>query len=1117
MGGSNLGDGVVAARAGIFYYAGLAIDGDGDVVTIFSQSMDGGSSWSAPTAVAAPMMLTISQDKPWIAVDNTNGASAGNIYISWTQFYPAGSQIVCSTSSDGGKSFSQPVALSLLDNTFSVQGTNIAIGADGEVYIAWGDLRAAGIVVASSLDAGKSFQPEIDAVALANYQLIGPLLNSHFSANGLPSIAVDTSGGPYRGNIYIVFNAPSQDQPMDKSDVFLVSSSDRGNSWSALKKVNDDSGITDQFMPSVAVAIDGTVGIMWYDRRNDALHNGMIDVFATTSNDGGNSFNPNRRITTGNWLVLTTPVDLRSNYHGDYNQMSAFTDRPGFFYCWGDDRSGLDADVYAAQSDSKNITDTDANFNLTVLTPSQTLIAGQGAQMKLQVNRKNNFADDVNLSGSSDTSEITFEFNIQKGVDFDDVSILTRASANAVAGTHPIIVSVSSGGETITCTLRLNVVAPGQFARIPINVSSNAGRSIQPHIAVDVAGKIYAVWADDISGNFCINFSQSADGNNFSSPINISQSIISAIHPTIAVDSANIVHIVWQEVGKSNSTIKYCRSTDQGASFSDPILLSPHIDYSEFPSIITNPQGEVVIFWDGQPAFNVPQFVIYSVLSRDNGAHFSSPSLVANNSQRNFFTTAAASDGAGNSYLAYESCASGNCRIETKSSQDGFNTYTDGGVASPGLDFAIQPAVSAPGNGVVYVAMTVALANLGDQFEIYASSSLDNGASFAAPQNISNSPLTSGEATIIANKNKIYIAWMDETAGNGDIFLAVSQNNGISYSSSINVTNDSTISQVPTLAMDGAGIVHLLYEDESEGNDDTFYCRLDGMAANVAINAIEPSLGPPGTLVTVSGLNLDLATAVAINGQAAEFYIASAYQLVVVVPAGARSGAFTISTAQGTLNSAQSFTVSSGITATPVEIDFGSIIAGQLIAPRPIKISNFGKANLTISAIALADKNFRLINAPALPAQLAAGQALTISVEYFAAEAQTAQATLKIVSNDKLAANISISLQGSASAPVLSLLSPQGGEKLRAGDQFTINWQVANIIATGFDLMLSLDGGQSFTTPIALGLDATTRSFLWSVPASKTKTASVAVIMRAASGAEFLSQSQSNFKIKLKK
>ncbi|KAF0245351.1 MAG: hypothetical protein FD167_3553 [bacterium] len=226
--GRNFGSGVVAASGKTFYYTGLAVTNDGVPVIIISRSSDAGQTWSIPTVVSSPSGAGSFQDKPWIAIDNSKTGLEGNIYIGWTDFasigVDTGSRIVCAVSTNNGVSFAKPIALTSLDVSFSIQGVTIAIGPNGEVNLAWGDSGVLGISFAQSTDGGKTFSQPRAAAIVKTYELLGTLLNSHFEANGLPSLAVDTSNSPNRGTLYIVFNAPSFTNSQDRADVLLVRS-----------------------------------------------------------------------------------------------------------------------------------------------------------------------------------------------------------------------------------------------------------------------------------------------------------------------------------------------------------------------------------------------------------------------------------------------------------------------------------------------------------------------------------------------------------------------------------------------------------------------------------------------------------------------------------------------------------------------------------------------------------------------------------------------------------------------------------------------------------------------------------------------------------------------------
>lgn len=105
-----------------------------------------------------------------------------------------------------------------------------------------------------------------------------------------------------------------------------------------------------------------------------------------------------------------------------------------------------------------------------------------------------------------------------------------------------------------------------------------------------------------------------------------------------------------------------------------------------------------------------------------------------------------------------------------------------------------------------------------------------------------------------------------------------------------------------------------------------------------------------------------------------------------------------------------------------------------------------------------------------------------------------------------------------------SLTSPNGGQTLLFGQQFTITWDVADEVAAsvkGFDLSLSTDGGLTFPIQIAPSGDPAepalgplVRSFSWNpVPSICTSMARVAVVTTSLSNLRTSDASDANFVI----
>ena len=75
------------------------------------------------------------------------------------------------------------------------------------------------------------------------------------------------------------------------------------------------------------------------------------------------------------------------------------------------------------------------------------------------------------------------------------------------------------------------------------------------------------------------------------------------------------------------------------------------------------------------------------------------------------------------------------------------------------------------------------------------------------------------------------------------------------------------------------------------------------------VSAFQPTSGPVGTSVIVTGANLTGASAVSFNGMSATFAVNGATQITATVPSGATTGKVSVTTSAGSASSASNFTV----------------------------------------------------------------------------------------------------------------------------------------------------------------------------------------------------------------
>ena len=133
-----------------------------------------------------------------------------------------------------------------------------------------------------------------------------------------------------------------------------------------------------------------------------------------------------------------------------------------------------------------------------------------------------------------------------------------------------------------------------------------------------------------------------------------------------------------------------------------------------------------------------------------------------------------------NAYVVWEDETPGNFDVFFRASQ-GLGTIN----VSNNTGFSQNPQIAASGNNVYVTWEDTTPGNR----DIFFAVSNNNGVSFGTPINISNSPGSSTDPQIAASGNNVYVTWEDTTPGNRDIFFAVSNNNGTSFGTPINISN----------------------------------------------------------------------------------------------------------------------------------------------------------------------------------------------------------------------------------------------------------------------------------------------------------------------------------------
>ncbi|MEX2289070.1 MAG: sialidase family protein [Mycobacteriales bacterium] len=169
----------------------------------------------------------------------------------------------------------------------------------------------------------------------------------------IPEVAIDAGSGA----IHLAFelSQSSLPNPRDNRDIFTMTSTDGGDTWSERLKINDDDDPErqpnyDQFIAGISVAPSGRVDVAWYDMRTDAYYNPegrggtrrtdqtCWDVYSAFSSDGGKTFSENVRVSDrtmnqNSGFALNLSYDLRA-------PIGVASSDTTTFVVWPDSRSG---------------------------------------------------------------------------------------------------------------------------------------------------------------------------------------------------------------------------------------------------------------------------------------------------------------------------------------------------------------------------------------------------------------------------------------------------------------------------------------------------------------------------------------------------------------------------------------------------------------------------------------------------------------------------------------------------------------------------------------------------------------------------------------------------------
>jgi hypothetical protein len=297
------------AKHGTWMVAGLVLDAsvNGAGVTV-SRSSDG-LTWNNP--VLAVGNDGRGYDKSWIVCDSTaTSPHYGNCYIE-VDVTSSGNQVIMSTSTDGGATWSTPGA----PNVPSGLGGQPLVQPNGTVVVPY-STNGSSVETFNSTNGGASWSGGTLVANISGHTVAGGLRDG----SGLPSAEIDGSG-----KIFVSWQDCRFRSGCPANDI-VYSTSTNGTTWSAVTRVPIDattSGV-DHFIPGFGIdhATSGAtakIGLYYYfyPNANCSTSSCQLEVGYISSTNGGSTWSTPQTV-AGPMSLAQVANTTQGSMVGDY-------------------------------------------------------------------------------------------------------------------------------------------------------------------------------------------------------------------------------------------------------------------------------------------------------------------------------------------------------------------------------------------------------------------------------------------------------------------------------------------------------------------------------------------------------------------------------------------------------------------------------------------------------------------------------------------------------------------------------------------------------------------------------------------------------------------------------
>ncbi len=308
--------------------------------------------------------------------------------------------------------------------------------------------------------------------------------------------------------------------------------------------------------------------------------------------------------------------------------------------------------------------------------------------------------------------------------------------------------------------------------------NASLGFTAQRKIVRDKNGNFYLAYRKKFNGYYEIFVAKftlkegkwMVSGTN--SPISSVGNKVAQRVPSIAIDSKDVLHIVWygadSKKEKDNRQIKYSKSVDNGESWSNWLNIAPVLGYSdqehwqEHPNIFVGKNDELYVVWEGIDSKNEHQQIKFT-MSIDKGQSW--------DKWRNL-------------------------QVSSNNSQS-------------------RPSIVQGSTGRLHLLMYSTLGNKIQQIQYCYSD--DNGLSWSDWENISNFFFDARHISIVIDKkDNLHVAWRSQVYPDGPTQIYYSVMNDNKWQKPIFVSKSESFQFFPNITIDESDIPYIVWMESIE-------------------------------------------------------------------------------------------------------------------------------------------------------------------------------------------------------------------------------------------------------------------------------------------------------------